>query len=254
MEKRCLFWSHPRIDPFFDFFIRGEMLVSQAFCHRSKQMVSEGATSGEYGGWGKASHFSVSKYVLTGLATCGRALSCWRITSSCFSWYCGRLSFNAWLKPVFAERERKRPPPWTLPAHGFFIAPLLHCVEWGRHNELEASMVGAVYVHVLRTLAQTHQLRSIPIPCDSSCVWHESSASNASNSESSKIFSFPPPCRSSTSKSPLLNRWNHSRHVLSLTSKATEVSLVDLNETLQICRVRKNNRHVFSFISAKVQV
>ena len=25
-------------------------------------------------------------------------------------------------------------------------------VEWGRHNELEASMVGAVYVHVLRTL------------------------------------------------------------------------------------------------------
>ena len=31
----------------------------------------------------------------------------------------------------------------------------LHChrlVEWGRHNELEASMVGAVYVHVLRTL------------------------------------------------------------------------------------------------------
>ena len=25
---------------------------------------------------------------------------------------------------VFAERGRKRPPPWTLPAHGFFLAPL----------------------------------------------------------------------------------------------------------------------------------
>ena len=34
---------------------------------------------------------------------------------------------------------------------------------------------------------------------NSSCAWHESSASNASNSEYSKMFSFPPPCRSSTS-------------------------------------------------------
>ena len=33
---------------------------------------------------------------------------------------------------------------------------------------------------------------------NSSCVCQESSASNASNSESSKIFFFPPPCRSST--------------------------------------------------------
>ena len=37
---------------------------------------------------------------------------------------------------------------------------------------------------------------------NSSCVWHESLASIASNSESSKIFYFPPPCRSSESKSP----------------------------------------------------
>ena len=28
------------------------------------------------------------------------------------------------LKAVFAERGRKRPPPWTLPAHSFFLAPL----------------------------------------------------------------------------------------------------------------------------------
>ena len=28
------------------------------------------------------------------------------------------------LKPVFAEHGRKRPPPWTLTAHGFFLAPL----------------------------------------------------------------------------------------------------------------------------------
>ena len=50
----------------------------------------------------------------------------------------------------------------------------------------------------------------------SKCVWHQSSASNASNSESSKIFSFLPLCRSSTSKWLLLKRRNHSRHVLSL--------------------------------------
>ena len=30
-----------------------------------------------------------------------------------------------------------------------------------------------------------------------------------------------------------------------LTSKAMEVSLADMNETLQICRVQKNNQHVF---------
>ena len=28
------------------------------------------------------------------------------------------------LAAVFTERRRKRPPPWTLPAHGFFLAPL----------------------------------------------------------------------------------------------------------------------------------
>ena len=44
------------------------------------------------------------------------------------------------------------------PHHGpyqYMASSSLHChrlVEWGRHNELEASLVGAVYVHVLRTL------------------------------------------------------------------------------------------------------
>ena len=44
------------------------------------------------------------------------------------------------------------------PHHGpyqLMASSSLHChrlVEWGRHNELEASMVRAVYVHVLRTL------------------------------------------------------------------------------------------------------
>ena len=49
-----------------------------------------------------------------------------------------------------------------------------------------------------------------------SCIWHESSASNASNSESAKKKFFPPLCRSSTLKLPLLKRWNHWRHVPSL--------------------------------------
>ena len=42
-KKRCVFWVNPRIAPFFDFFIRAEMLISQAVCHRSKQMVVEGS-------------------------------------------------------------------------------------------------------------------------------------------------------------------------------------------------------------------
>ena len=53
---------------------------------------------------------------------------------------------------------------------------------------------------------------------NSFCVWHGSSRSYASNSESSKIFSFLPPCRSSTSKSSLLKRWNHSRDALTKSS------------------------------------
>ena len=36
--------------------------------------------------------------------------------------------------PVFAERERKRPPPWTLPAHGFLLAPLPY-VGWMRKTQ-----------------------------------------------------------------------------------------------------------------------
>ncbi|KAG5344650.1 SETMR methyltransferase, partial [Acromyrmex charruanus] len=67
---------------------------------------SEGATSGEYGGWGRTSHFNVSKYVLTTFATWDRALSCCKITLSCLSLYCGRLSFNARLKCINCVRYR----------------------------------------------------------------------------------------------------------------------------------------------------
>ena len=49
----------------------------------------------------------------------------WRILHECFDM---RKLSARWvphlLTAVFAERGRKRPPPWTLPAHGFFLAPL----------------------------------------------------------------------------------------------------------------------------------
>ena len=67
--------------------------------------LRKGVTSGEYREQGKTSHFSVSKYVLTDLATCGRALSCLRITLSCPSWYCGSFSFNARLKRIPPNAE-----------------------------------------------------------------------------------------------------------------------------------------------------
>ena len=38
-KKWCVFWGDSQIDPFFYFFIRAEILMSQAVCHRLKQMV-----------------------------------------------------------------------------------------------------------------------------------------------------------------------------------------------------------------------
>lgn len=52
--------------------------------------------SGEYGWWGRTLHSSVSKYVLTGLATWEQALSCWSITLSGLCSYCDCFHFNAW--------------------------------------------------------------------------------------------------------------------------------------------------------------
>ena len=46
----------------------------------------------------------ISKYVLTTFATWGRALSSCKITLSCLSLYCGRLSFNARLKRINCVR------------------------------------------------------------------------------------------------------------------------------------------------------
>ena len=48
----------------------------------------------------------ISKYVLTTFATWGRALSCCKITLSCLSLYCSRLSFNARLKRINCVRYR----------------------------------------------------------------------------------------------------------------------------------------------------
>jgi len=53
--------------------------------------VSQGATSGEYGGWSRTSHFNVSKYVLTTFATwsrvCHAAKSLYRV-SRCIAAVC----------------------------------------------------------------------------------------------------------------------------------------------------------------------
>jgi len=60
----------------------------------------------ENGGWGRTSHFNVSKYILTTFAIWGRALSCCKITLSYLSLYYGRLSFNARLKRINCFRYR----------------------------------------------------------------------------------------------------------------------------------------------------
>ena len=61
-------------------------------------------TAGEVGF--PISMFQCSKYVMTTFATWGRALSCCKITLSCLSLYCGRLSFNARLKRINCVRYR----------------------------------------------------------------------------------------------------------------------------------------------------
>jgi len=48
----------------------------------------------------------ISKYVLITFAIWGRALLCCKITLSCFSLYCGRLSFNVRLKRINCIRYR----------------------------------------------------------------------------------------------------------------------------------------------------
>ena len=52
------------------------------------------------------------------------------------------------------------------------------------------------------------------VSASASCVWHESSSN--SNSASSYTFDLPLRSLSSTSNSPFLNFWNHSRQLLLL--------------------------------------
>ena len=61
--------------------------------------------SGEYGGCGKTSHLSVSKYFFTILATWGRA-SWRRITLSCLCSYSGRFSRNGSNESIVADTDR----------------------------------------------------------------------------------------------------------------------------------------------------
>ena len=132
-KKRCVFSGDSRIDPFFDFFIRAEMLMSQAVCHRSKQMVFGRSNVWRVRRMGKTTHFNVSKYVLTDLATCGRALSCWRITLLCLSWYCGRSFFNTRLERINCFRYRSlvmvslgfnsTTPSWSHQMQSITLAP-----------------------------------------------------------------------------------------------------------------------------------
>ena len=72
--------------------------------HPSEQPESEEAMFGEYGGCGKTSHLSVSKYFFTTLATWNRVLSWSRITLSCLCSYSSRFSRNARLKWINCSR------------------------------------------------------------------------------------------------------------------------------------------------------
>ena len=74
------------------FFIRPEVLVSRVPLIETSDSQREQRLENTAGGVGP--HFNVPKYVLTTFATWGRTLSCCKITLSCLSLYCGRLSFK----------------------------------------------------------------------------------------------------------------------------------------------------------------
>ncbi|GFY36508.1 uncharacterized protein TNCV_27141 [Trichonephila clavipes] len=67
-------------------------------------LIETSDNSREQGLENTAGRFSVSKYVLTTFTTWGRAVSCCKITLSCLSLCCGRLSFNARLKLINCVR------------------------------------------------------------------------------------------------------------------------------------------------------
>ena len=64
------------------------------------------------------------------------------------------------------------------------------------------------------------------VSASSFCVWHESSSNNASNS--TYTFGLPLRSLSSTSNSPFLNFWNHSRQLLSLKAASPYASTSNL--------------------------
>ena len=66
------------------------------------------------------------------------------------------------------------------------------------------------------------------VSASSFCIWYESSSNNASNSASSYIFGLPLRSLSSTSNSPFLNFWNHSRQLLSLKAASPYASTSNL--------------------------
>ena len=110
LEKRCVFWGDPRIDPFFDFFIRAEMLINQASCHRSKQR-------------------------LVGRSIVWRVRRVWQDLSFQRFQVCLDGLWDMWPSIFMLEDN--------------FVVYLL--VPWP---------------FLLQCSAQTHQLRSIPTPCD----------------------------------------------------------------------------------------
>jgi len=83
-KKWLVFGGDPILEPIFNFCERSEPVTC---CILRNNQYSEGAMSGEYGGCGKTSHLSVSKYFFTTLATWDWALSWRRTILSCLCSY-----------------------------------------------------------------------------------------------------------------------------------------------------------------------
>ena len=195
--------------------------------------------SGKYGGWGRTSQLSASKVSLTTLATCGRALSCWKITLSCLLAYWGRLNFNvrlnlamnirfgrwSWcmvgLNPRFSALWIVVVDPLFVPRH-YSMQKTLPILPLEQLFAREKKAFDVSWLEFMRNpkslcLHHTHRLGTIWSRLMSHfqgiSVWHESWSNNASNRASTNFTGFPSRSLSLVSKSPLLKRRNQYSHV-----------------------------------------
>ena len=110
--------------------------------------------SGEYGGWGRTSQLSGSKVSLTTIVTCGRVLSCWKITLSCLLAYWGRFNFNAQLNCINCCWKRSA----VMVSWGWSSTALASCHSWNAGTNTHMFLLLELVPHTFHITIDVLQL------------------------------------------------------------------------------------------------